>query len=499
VNSDVALVNALADYRDWNDETPDLLGLFAVLPGGQNSPALTSRRAQWTTTVISKIKEAIAGNNTTCNNASTNTNRMAALDNALFWYDLGRVGFSLHTAVNGLTVPNLLSQLCARVVTQSLNLANPLSTTTNSTLTAQFALNFSNGQAIVPANFDVKTTVFGASHQLPQRTALTPVGSFTGTVIGDPGATAVIDLEVCYAGATNVALALGGTALCNTEHIVRNVSSPLNITTTSLPNGQVMSSYSTTVNAIGGSGDYEWRISLNALPPGLTLNAANGTIIGTPITAGNYTFKIQVTSGQLQSEKSFNIVISPFTSPPSDCPDTRIDSNARFEASKDIPCALNMTIGGFNNSLTVNVVMPNLSRVVEAFAVGLAGSEVPGGLSLPALTQLSGALFSMAKLTTLSLPALSRNTNRPGSLGDLDISFAPDLVTISMPALTLVEGSLIIQGNPKLSNISGIPCGVRIGKDLIIQDNPELSQAAALAKASCMIVQGRVTIQRNKQ
>ncbi len=79
---------------------------------------------------------------------------------------------------------------------------------------------------------------------------------------------------------------------------------PLLITTSAnLPYGTYKTSYSTTLAASGGSGQYVWAL-LGSLPPGL-LFSANGSISGIPTIAGTYTFNASVTdsiTGQTQSQ-----------------------------------------------------------------------------------------------------------------------------------------------------------------------------------------------------
>ena len=70
---------------------------------------------------------------------------------------------------------------------------------------------------------------------------------------------------------------------------------PVQITTSSVPSGQVGTAYTTTLAASGGTTPYSWSISSGTLPAGLTLAAASGTISGTPTTAGSFSFTAKVT------------------------------------------------------------------------------------------------------------------------------------------------------------------------------------------------------------
>ena len=69
----------------------------------------------------------------------------------------------------------------------------------------------------------------------------------------------------------------------------------LAITTKSLSDGSVGSSYSQTVQATGGTTPYSWSISSGSLPPGLSINRTTGEISGTPSAAGYFSFEVTVT------------------------------------------------------------------------------------------------------------------------------------------------------------------------------------------------------------
>lgn len=68
----------------------------------------------------------------------------------------------------------------------------------------------------------------------------------------------------------------------------------LQITTTSLPNGNRGHAYTATVHATGGTTPYEWSITHGVLPTGLHLDANTGAITGTPTNQGKYTFTVNV-------------------------------------------------------------------------------------------------------------------------------------------------------------------------------------------------------------
>ena len=90
---------------------------------------------------------------------------------------------------------------------------------------------------------------------------------------------------------------------------------PLNIVTTSLPNGQIGGPYRTTLTATGGTPPLSWARTAGALPAGLTLNAASGVISGTPAaTAADTPLTFTVTdSGRTVQTRSvsLNLNISP--------------------------------------------------------------------------------------------------------------------------------------------------------------------------------------------
>jgi hypothetical protein len=94
-------------------------------------------------------------------------------------------------------------------------------------------------------------------------------------------------------------------------------SSPLfavEITTATLPNGTVKTSYSADIEASGGCTPYKWTIASGALPAGVTAKPSSSTtsliLAGTPTTTATDFFVVKVTGcGGSAQETSYKVVI----------------------------------------------------------------------------------------------------------------------------------------------------------------------------------------------
>lgn len=86
------------------------------------------------------------------------------------------------------------------------------------------------------------------------------------------------------------------------------------ITTNSVPNGTVATSFSAAIDASGGCTPYQWSVASGSLPPGITAKAATNTrslqLSGRPTEAGVYSFSVAVKGcGGFVSKVAYKSVI----------------------------------------------------------------------------------------------------------------------------------------------------------------------------------------------
>ncbi len=134
----------------------------------------------------------------------------------------------------------------------------------------------------------------------------------TGAITGTPGqADAGRTLQVTVTDSGDPQQ----TATAQTTFVIK--PPPVSITTTTLPDGQVGTAYSQTLEAEDGFTPYTWSVTAGVLPPGnptMRLDQSTGKISGTPTTADSWTFTITVTdddSPETTDSQEFTIDIAP--------------------------------------------------------------------------------------------------------------------------------------------------------------------------------------------
>ena len=281
------------------------------------------------------------------------------------------------------------------------------------------------------------------------------------------GATDVVTMQGIRTTLVPVVTAHEADTNSNTPRFVM----PLLITLGTLPGGTVGAPYSATLQASGGVAPYSWAIPLGALPAGLTLNTATGTVTGTPIAAGTFTFTAQVADSS-----SPQVLI------------TRV---------------LTITIGKGNTTTAITSVAPSPSvigqAVVVSFSVSLSAPSVSGApTGTVSVSDGAGANCTAVlpatncSLTPLAIGAgvltatYSGDSNFNGSSGSgadkvralttvTIISISPNAVVVGQPTTVTFNVAVVAPG-------SGTPTGT-----VTVSDGAGASCVATLPATRCAL------------
>ena len=163
------------------------------------------------------------------------------------------------------------------------------------------------GTGMIPTTGTVWTITAGALPDGLTLDATTGGISGTATATGLFGFTATVTDECGFTGSKALSISIAGAPT---------------ITTTSLPGGQVGTSYTRTMAATGGFGSTipttgtVWTVTAGALPDGLMLNATTGVLSGTPTSNATYTFTVQVVnSNGLTDTQELSVAVIAATPP----------------------------------------------------------------------------------------------------------------------------------------------------------------------------------------
>lgn len=140
------------------------------------------------------------------------------------------------------------------------------------------------------------------------------------------------------------------------------------------------------LDAAGGQGSLQWRVSKGNLPPGLQLNAQTGEIAGAPTTAGEYSFTLEATDKsippQLAQQDFIVQVIAPLTIVWKEGPRVQgAEINGRVAVSNYTGDAFDLTV----IIVAVNEIGRATALGYQHFdlASGVMDFEIPFGSTLP--------------------------------------------------------------------------------------------------------------------
>ncbi len=173
-------------------------------------------------------------------------------------------------------------------------------------------------------------------------------------------------------------------------------STPVTITTSSVPNGQVGAAYSTTLAANGGTAPYTWSISAGALPTGLVLGAGNGIISGTPSVSGSFSFTAKVSDSTLPTKqiatKPFSMTVSASVGPGQ----LTITNTSLADAQDGQPYSVTLSATGGTPAYTWSITVAQLP---PGLTLGAASGQISGTPSA------SGQFNFTVQVTDSSSPA----------------------------------------------------------------------------------------------
>jgi hypothetical protein len=236
--------------------------------------------------------------------------------------------------------------------------------------------------------------------------------------------------------------------------VLDSPAAPLQITTNSLPNAEAGIQFQAGLTATGGVQPYHWSIVAGSLPPGLSLSATSGTIVGMASTNGRFDFSVQVSDSSSSS------------------PQTTVKT-----LILSVVLSLQITSGAFP---TGQVGVPFQASISASGGVAPYDWTVTGGLP-PGLTlQTDTDVASISGIPTsagnfsLGLQAVDSAGQKAAETFEVNVNRA------SAPAI--VQSQIVVNSNSSSSCVVAFPSNTRAGTNLFVFSQwPSTSITASVA------------------
>jgi hypothetical protein len=201
-----------------------------------------------------------------------------------------------------------------------------------------------------------------------------------------------------------------------TAEAVVTVPIGVQITTTTLPDGQVGTPYTATLQARGGTAPYTWSVVSGSLPPGLNLSSS-GTLSGTPTATGTASFTVQAQDqAGLSAEQTLTLTVPAL----------------QVTTTSPLPTAYVQSL--YDYPLSASGGEPPYTWTLAS------GSTLPPGLSLSSAGTLSGTPTSAG---TYSFTVEAQDAEHPAETATANLSLIVNPQPISLTPLSITIQSVM--------------------------------------------------------
>jgi hypothetical protein len=322
--------------------------------------------------------------------------------------------------------------------TLSLNIVPPPSIATTSLPPSEKGVVFSTVLAAINGIPPLSWSVAG----LPSGLSL---NSASGEISGSPSVSGTYSLTVTVTDINQKA---------STKSLTLTVANYISISTSSLPNGVVGTTYSSVIATSGGVNPMTW--SSTALPSGLSLNAATGALTGKPTVSGSYsvTFTAQDALQQKSLKPLTLQILDPVVITTSSLPNGAI--------GKTYSATLTASGGALPFTWSIIGTLPQ-GITLDPIAGVLSGSPTQfGSFTSLKVTVMDANLLSSTKtmqLTVVSPVSISTSSLTTGTSGSaysskLTASGGSSPYTWAITSGTLPSGLSL---EPSTATVSGTP------------------------------------------
>lgn len=296
------------------------------------------------------------------------------------------------------------------------------------------------------------------SGALPPGLVLSPAGLLSGT----PAAVGTTEVGV------RVVSGDGQSAAVTLTVVVDEQLAPPSVTTSTLPAAGVGAPYSAALQAVDGDGTYQWSVVSGSLPDGLALRS-DGRVVGTPGTAGTFTFRVGVSSGGLSGAADLVITVAPAlailsSTLPSGVVGSAYSASVSIAGGDGAP-SFAVVSGALPPGLTLGLGTGGVTGVISAAGTFGFSVRVTNALGQAATSPLVVTSFAPLAVATTGLPSASVSVPYAQTLQATggDGQFTWSLVAGALPSGLTLAADGGITGTPSAAGTSSFTVRVVSG------------------------------------